>query len=102
MFGYKAHGERTFPNMSTAHDVLMAHLCARSCFTPIYRGWAPSAASFTISQSFLPVAISFLLCFCKLFFQGNHRRPLDYFQFSGEFFQTLFVLPLLCVLCLRL
>ena len=102
MFGYKARGKRTFPNMSTTHDVLTTHLMRSLMFHPIYRGWAPSAVSFTISQSFLPVAISFLLCFCKLFFQGNHRRSLDYFQFFDEFSQTFFVLLFLCFWCLCL
>ena len=54
-----------------------------------------NATSFTISQRLSPVAISFLLCFCKSLLQSHHRSLLDVFQFFGEFLQTSFALPLL-------
>ena len=77
--------------MSTEHAGLTAHL-----MRPL-RGWVPSAPSFTILQRALPTAISFLPCFGKLIFHTSHRRSLRNFQFSGEFFHFLFVLPSLCV-----
>ena len=56
-----------------------------------------NAASFTISQKLLSVAISFLLCFYESLLQSHHQSLLDIFQFFGEFLQTSFALPLLRV-----
>ena len=37
MFGYKVHGQSTFPNMSTAHDALITRLVCSLMFCP-YKG----------------------------------------------------------------
>ena len=104
MFGYIVLEQCKFPNMSIAHDVLMAHLMRPLMFCPyINRGWAPRLSLFTILQSSLPIANFFLLCFYELFFERNYQRSLTTYNFlvSFFFFQTS-LHPLLCFLWLCL
>ena len=75
------------PYTYATHGALTTHLMCPLMFSPIYRGWALSAVSFTISQSSRPIAI-FSCVFANFSFKGIIGDPLKNFDFLVSIYDS--------------